>query len=207
MLRVDGEALQLMQPPPWDIYSASGALLWSQEQPLSTPEHVAILQVEGWRHIQRDDPEAANALSRAEALRQDRSAETTLASRGRPPLREVVALIADDMSIFRKMLQQILRDQGVSEVHAADTSLSALGLFFQHQPHMVFLDIDMPDLSGLVALKQIKRWAPDTFVCIVTSNGTLVNVKESKQAGVDGFLVKPISTINLTRVMARFHSS
>jgi YesN/AraC family two-component response regulator len=51
-------------------------------------------------------------------------------------------------------------------------------------------------------LKQIKSWSPETFMCLVSGNATMVNVKTAKTYGVDAFLVKPISGLNLQRVLS-----
>jgi len=83
----------------------------------------------------------------------------------------------------------------------------AISHFFRYQPHIAFLDIDMPVIDGLAVLKQIKQWSPDTFVCMVSGNSTLINVKEAKDYGVDAFLVKPINALNLKRVLALYEAT
>ncbi|MEI6413317.1 MAG: response regulator [Pseudomonadota bacterium] len=132
-----------------------------------------------------------------------------LSPQGRPPLTEAEVLIADDMPIFRQLLTGLLLEYGISKIESVDNGRLALWHFFHHQPqpHLVFLDIDMPALDGLAVLKQIKQESPDCFVCMVSGNSTLLNVRQARADGADAFLVKPISLLNLKRVMALYQKS
>ena len=106
------------------------------------------------------------------------------------------------MKLIRQLLIRMLKKKGVSKIDEVDSGRKAVSHFFRYRPHIDFLDIDMPGMDGLAALKQIKEWSPGTFVCMISANSTLLNVKEAKELGVDAFLVKPINALNLHRILS-----
>ena len=207
MLRVTAAEVPEQAPVPCDIYTAEGILLWPKGQTVAVPEQAALLRQEGWRLQRLDDRLGAPQETASAALALDDLATIRLPSRGRPPVTEAEALIADDMRLIRQLLTQILRGQGVRRVEAVDNGRDAVAHFFRNRPHMVFLDIDMPAIDGLAVLKQIKRWSPDSFVCMVSGHCTLPNVKQAKAYGVDAFLVKPTNQVNVRRVLAMYAPS
>lgn len=205
LIRVLPDDIREHEPVAYDVYTAEGALLLAKGQLVPGPEHAIILRAEGWRLS------APNETVPAEIPDQDPPAQgatpsVRLPSRGRPLLTLVEVLIADDMQLIRQLLTRMLRDQGIQKIDAVDNGRAAVAHFFRYRPHLVFLDIDMPGMNGVAALKQIKQWSPDTFVCMVSGNSTLVNVREAKTYGVDAFLVKPINQLNLNRVLALYHA-
>ncbi len=121
-----------------------------------------------------------------------------------PPLKSADALVADDARMIRELLVLMLREAGLGKVDVVENGRKAVSHVFRYRPHLVFLDIDMPLIDGLSALQQIKSWSDQTFVCIVSGNCTLLNVQEARNHGVDGFLAKPLTALNLRRVLALY---
>ncbi|CAK0762217.1 Response regulator receiver domain-containing protein [Gammaproteobacteria bacterium] len=201
LIRLDPEDLRDNEPVPYDIVTAEGVLLLAKGNVL-VPKQAAILRIQGWKLSDGVIPDEITDHNLPKL-----PATLHLPSRGRPPLNMAEVLIADDMSLVCKMLTSMLREHGIMKVESVENGLQAISYFFNNQPHIVFLDINMPSLDGLSALKQIKRWTPDCFVCIVSANSTLVNVKQAKADGVDAFLVKPINMLNLKRVLALYQKS
>jgi two-component system chemotaxis response regulator CheY len=197
MLRVSPEQIRSLLPAPYDIYSGEGILLLAKGELVPDPAHAAILGHQGWRLAAPGEAIPAEQDDDADRLPLD----VQLPFRGRPPLSQVEALVAEDMAVMRRLLAHMLREQGIQKIEVVDDGAKAVANFFRYRPHIVFLDIDMPVANGLSALKQIKRWSPQTFVCMVSANSTLINVKEAKEQGVNAFLVKPISPLNLQRVL------
>lgn len=200
MVRVSPDEIRSQQPAPYDIYTAEGALLLAEGEQIPNPEDAAILAAQGWRLPAASEPPLPSPSEPAG----EPPPEIHLPFRGRPPLFQVEALIAEDMAVMRKLLAHLLREQGIRNIEMVDDGAKAVGHFFRYRPHIVFLDIDMPVADGLSALKKIKQWSPETFVCMVSANSTQINVKEAKAMGVDAFLVKPISPLNLQRVLNRY---
>ena len=193
------------EPLPYHIYLANGVPLANRGQILTDPDQLEILRCQGWRGVSEEGVPPADAIPPDEAaLRMDRQAPVRFQPQARPVLSEATGLVADDMPLSLKLLSRLLREQGVQRIVAAENGRQAVGQFFRQRPPMVFLDIDMPGLDGIDVLKQIKSWSPETFVCLVSGNATMVNVKVAKTYGVDAFLVKPISGLNLQRVLSLY---
>ncbi len=196
------------EPLPYNLYLANGVPLVNRGQILNDPDQLEILRRQGWRGLSAEDHPPADAITLEEAtLRMDQQAQARFQPQPRPPLSEAMALVADDMSLSLKLLSRLLREQGVYRTIAAENGRQAVTQFFRQRPHLAFLDIDMPGLNGIDVLKQIKSWSPETFVCLVSGNATMVNVKVAKTYGVDAFLVKPISGLNLQRVLSLYVAS
>ena len=73
------------------------------------------------------------------------------------PPAPISALIVDDVAAVRRYISQILQQMGITSVLEAADGNSATQLFRQHQPQLVFLDIQLPDVSGQLLLKQFKQ--------------------------------------------------
>ncbi|MBV5307817.1 response regulator transcription factor [Chromatium okenii] len=193
------------EPMPYNLYLANGVPLVSKGQIFDDDDQLEILRRQGWRMLNADNTTNVppNAVTPEDAaLFMDQQQRVRFQFRPRIPLKEAIALVADDMSLSLKLLVRLLREKQLSKIIEADNGRQALVQFFRQRPYLVFLDIEMPGLDGMDVLKQIKSWSPETFVCLVSGNATMVNVKTAKTYGVDAFLVKPISGLNLQRVLS-----
>lgn len=222
MIKVSSDEILDGKPVPYNVFTAGGALLCSEGHKLSIPEQAEILRVQGWRRplpsesVSDDQDQTMRwhkqVLERFDFWARGDAAETKvpaelnaqLPSRGRPPIIEADVLIADDVGLARRLLAKMLREQGIKNIESVDNGGDAITHFFRSRPHLVFLDIDMPDFNGLEALKQIKQWTPDCFVCMVSGSCTLLNAKQAKTYGVNAFLVKPYSLQNLQRMLRMY---
>ena len=205
---VQKDEVQLGKALPYSIYTAYGGRLAHIGRKIEDERKLKILQTIGWRKLDLVIEEIpGDAVPQEEAIRLVESLDkdsALMTPRGRPPLYLSEALIVDDMQFARKLLADMLFPGSVKKIYSADDGDSGVLQFFAHQPHLVFLDIDMPGQDGLSVLKQIKSLSPETFVCMVSANASLLNVKEAKAIGVNAFLVKPISGRNLKRVLAMY---
>ena len=113
-------------------------------------------------------------------------------------------LVADDMHMARTMLSQILVSAGVARVITVEDGRRAIKSFIDVAPNLVLLDIDMPKLDGLSALKRIRCWSPGVFACLVSANSSLVNVQMAREYSVNGFVAKPYSALNIQRILKRY---
>jgi len=219
LIKINPDDVHPDEPIPYDIFTITGALLIGKNQPVSFPEQIPIIKSHGWRKPQTDEEKAQvqsgqdAKVQRYDWLNNAASVEEEivlpdeglrLPSRGYPPLEEAEALIAEDVRLARRLLTHMLSEQGVKKVEFVENGQDAIHYFFHHRPHMVFLDIDMPNMNGLEVLRQIKLWSPGNFACMVSGHGTMTNAREAKNYGVDGFLIKPINLVNLKRVLAMY---
>lgn len=193
------------EPLPYAVYLANGVPIALRGQRLSDPDQLEILRRQGWRGLTAEDDSLADAITPEEAaLRMDQQVLVRFRPQPRPPLPDATALVADDVPVTQKLLARMLRDEGVGQVAVVKNGRQAVALFFQQRQHLVFLDIDMPGLDGINTLEQIKAWSPETFVCMVSGDATLTNITVARSHGVDAFLAKPFSGLQLTRVLSLY---
>lgn len=110
-------------------------------------------------------------------------------------------LLVDDVDYTRQLLRNNImaicqsgkiRQKSFTFFNAGKAS-AAMDLFSMHLPVMVFLDIELPDASGLELLKKFKALKPDCFIVMVSGISTLDNVKQSIADGAASFIVKPFT--------------
>ena len=100
-------------------------------------------------------------------------------------------LLVDDTKFMRMMLKNILAPKGYEIVAEAGDGLEAIDLYKQHKPDLVTMDIVMPNMTGIEAVKNITSGDPSANVIMVTAVGQESKVKEAIQAGAKGYIVKP----------------
>lgn len=112
-------------------------------------------------------------------------------------------LIIDDVYTVREYLRQTLIHLGISNIYEAASGSHGFDVFSQHQPDLVFLDIELPDINGQQLLQQIKTLADKTHVVMVTAHNSVDNVQQSIAAGASGFIAKPFSPQKIKNIVER----
>jgi len=107
-------------------------------------------------------------------------------------------LVVDDAAFMRMRCSKLLTENG-HEVVEAGTGREAVEQYKKTSPDAVLLDITMPDMDGLSALKEIRAHDSDARVAMVTAMGQQSIVMEALQAGAKDFVVKPFDA---SRVLA-----
>ena len=111
-------------------------------------------------------------------------------------------LIAEDNPVVREVLRGVMRhDDRLHIVGEAANGQLALELVESLKPDLVCLDVLMPGVDGLSALKTIKEKYPDTRVILVTGQSTSEVVSEALKHGASGFVVKPFNANQLLRAV------
>ena len=100
-------------------------------------------------------------------------------------------LIVDDAAFMRMMLKDILSKNGYEIAGEAANGNEAIQKYNELKPDLVTLDITMPDLDGLGALKGIKAANPDANCIMCSAMGQQAMVIEAIQGGAKDFIVKP----------------
>ena len=118
-------------------------------------------------------------------------------------MKMIKALIVDDDEITRILLRSMLRQNNINVVGEAKNGADAQELCGKFRPDILFLDINMPKINGMEALKAIKINHPDISVIMISSDATLENVKEACTQGADNFIVKPFSQAKIMDAIAR----
>ncbi len=100
-------------------------------------------------------------------------------------------LLVDDAAFMRMMLKNILVGLGYSVVGEASNGLEGVNKYKELQPDLVILDITMPEMDGIAALKEIKKVNSNATIIMCSAMGQQAMVIESIQAGAKDFIVKP----------------
>lgn len=100
-------------------------------------------------------------------------------------------LVCDDAAFMRMMIKDILGKNGYNVVGEAENGLKAVEKYAELSPDLVLMDITMPEMDGIAALKKIKSNDPNAVVIMCSAMGQQAMVIESIQAGAKDFIVKP----------------
>ena len=100
-------------------------------------------------------------------------------------------LIVDDAAFMRMMIKDILTKNGYQVVGEAADGAQAVELYKEHHPDLVTMDITMPEMDGITALKEIKKINPNAKVIMCSAMGQQAMVIDAIQAGAKDFIVKP----------------
>ena len=102
-------------------------------------------------------------------------------------------LVCDDAIFMRTMISDILTQAGYEVVGEAETGSQAVQKYRELKPDLVTMDIVMPDMSGIEAVRLICKDDPDAKVLMCSAMGQQALVVEAIQAGAKDFVVKPFS--------------
>ena len=100
-------------------------------------------------------------------------------------------LICDDAAFMRMMIKDILTKNGYNVAGEAENGAKAVEKYNEVKPDLVLMDITMPEMDGIQALKKIKENDPSALVIMCSAMGQQAMVIESIQAGARDFIVKP----------------
>ncbi|WNF37461.1 response regulator [Bacillaceae bacterium IKA-2] len=102
-------------------------------------------------------------------------------------------LIVDDSALMRLTLKNIVIEAGHEVVGEAGNGIEAIASFQSTQPELVTMDITMPEMDGIEALKAIKKINPKAIVVMCSAMVQQILVIEAIQSGAADFIVKPFN--------------
>lgn len=100
-------------------------------------------------------------------------------------------LVVDDASFMRMMIKDILTKNGFEVLGEAENGLKAVEKYKELNPELVIMDITMPEMDGIQAVKEIKKINGDAKIVMCSAMGQQAMVIEAIQAGAKDFIVKP----------------
>ncbi len=112
-------------------------------------------------------------------------------------------LICDDAIFMRTLVGDILQQAGFDVVGEAETGAQAVEKYKQLRPDLVTMDIVMPDLGGIDAVRAITAFDPDAKVLMCSAMGQQALVVEAIQAGAKDFVVKPFQAGRVLEAVQR----
>ncbi|MGD1049279.1 MAG: response regulator [Candidatus Krumholzibacteriaceae bacterium] len=112
-------------------------------------------------------------------------------------------LIVDDAIFMRKMISDILVENGMEVVGEADTGVKAVEKFMELRPDLVTMDIIMPEMNGIDAVRKIVEFDQQAKVVMCSALGQQALVQEAITAGARDFLIKPFNAARVVEVIAK----
>ena len=100
-------------------------------------------------------------------------------------------LICDDAAFMRMMIKDILTKNGYNIAGEAENGAKAVEKYAELKPDLVLMDITMPEMDGIQALKKIRESDPNAAISMCSAMGQQAMVIESIQSGAKDFIVKP----------------
>lgn len=111
-------------------------------------------------------------------------------------------LVVDDSLIIRKNVSKYLTNLGHKVVGESKTGALAVEDCKKLKPDFITMDITMPDMDGITAVKKIREFDKDVNIIMVTSHGQEDMVVSSLKAGAKGYILKPVNEEKLAKAIA-----
>lgn len=116
-------------------------------------------------------------------------------------------LIVDDTTFMRTTIRRLLEQQNMMDNYEAVDGLEALTKYKIIRPDVVIMDISMPVMDGIEAVKLIKAFDPGANIIICSLQGQKANVMEAIRAGAKSFLVKPVKQEKLLAEISKLRNN
>lgn len=114
-------------------------------------------------------------------------------------------LIVDDSAFMRSIIKNTLGQNGISDIVEAVDGSDAIIKYDENKPDLVFMDIMMPNKTGLEALKEIMTKDPNAKIIMCTSVGQEKVIQEAVETGATDFVTKPFKPEDIKEVLSKFN--
>lgn len=115
-------------------------------------------------------------------------------------------LVCDDAIFMRTMIADILTQAGYQVVGEAESGVEAVQRYQELKPDLVTMDIVMPEMGGIDAVREIVKLDPDARILMCSAMGQQALVVEAIQAGAKDFVVKPFQPARVLEAVQRLLS-
>jgi len=112
-------------------------------------------------------------------------------------------LIVDDAAFMRMMVKNILVKEGYEVVGEAENGVQAVEKYKELTPDLVTMDITMPEMDGISAVKEIMKTNPKAKVVMCSAMGQQAMVIDAIQAGAKDFIVKPFQADRVIEAISK----
>lgn len=110
-------------------------------------------------------------------------------------------LIVDDSLVVRNAIQRSVDDGKVSHVFRAEDGEEAVSIFSRERPELVTMDLTLPRLDGLGAIRRIREIAPNTSILVISALNSHKTAMEAIALGACGFLTKPFTPREMSEAL------
>jgi two-component system chemotaxis response regulator CheY len=112
-------------------------------------------------------------------------------------------LLADDLYFMRMVQKDVLESRGYKIVGEAATGIQAVQKYEELHPDVIVLDITMPEMNGLEAMRRILQIDPDARIVICSAIGQQGLIVDAINAGIKDFIVKPFKPERLISAIGK----
>ncbi|WP_462268440.1 response regulator [Desulfobacter sp.] len=105
-------------------------------------------------------------------------------------------LVVDDEKAILSLLKQSFSRDGY-EVKTAQSGKEALNILENESIHVMFIDLNMPEMDGIELCREIKKMAPMTVLYAITGYASIFQLAECREAGFEDFFKKPVNIATL----------
>lgn len=113
---------------------------------------------------------------------------------------QATILVIDDQPGIRRLLTEVLQDEGYNVLTAAN-GYEGIQVALEANPKVILMDMKMPGMDGIEALKELKRQGRGEQVIMMTAYGELDMVNEAREAGMRDYITKPFDIMSLCQVI------
>ena len=112
-------------------------------------------------------------------------------------------LVVDDTAFMRMSLKMMIEKNGFKVVGEAATGVEGVNQYKKLNPDLVTMDITMPEMDGIQALKELKKINNNAKVVIISAIGQETRIKEAIVGGAAGFIVKPFKPDHVIKTLEK----
>ena len=112
-------------------------------------------------------------------------------------------LVVEDSAVIRNIIAQTLEKNHI-EVQQAENGRRAAEIYKDFHPHLVLMDLVMPEMGGFEAMESIRQYDPNASFIVLTSSSRRDEVLTAKKIGVRAYLIKPFKSALLLREVKKF---
>ncbi len=112
-------------------------------------------------------------------------------------------LIVDDALFMRGVLREIMEKNGYTVVGEAENGIEAIERYKELKPDIVTMDITMPDMTGMAAVKAIREFDGDAKIIMCSAMGQNTMVMEAMRNGTMDFIIKPFQASTVLEALRR----
>ena len=112
-------------------------------------------------------------------------------------------LITDDTAFMRMTLRNVLEKNGFEVVAEAEDGLQAVEMYSTFKPDLVTMDITMPNMDGIEAIKRIMKDDPAAKIVVVSAMGQKTLVIDALNSGAKDFIVKPFQPDRIVEALQK----
>ena len=119
-------------------------------------------------------------------------------------IEDISVLICDDSILARKQLKDVISTLGTPAFHEAADGVDAVSKYKEVKPDMVFMDIVMPKQDGIETVRAITSFDPNAVIIMVSSLGTMSQLKAAIELGAQDFVQKPFNKDQIIAIVNKY---